>query len=84
MLKKTVKEEVKKEIPEAKVESFSNFKGKPMVRITGNFFGGGFNISKNKVKAIFENEALLKDFSNGKYDQQISELTDNEVLAYEQ
>jgi hypothetical protein len=45
-----------------------------MVRIKGNFYKDGFNISKNKVKAILDNIDLLKKFANGEFDKDILEL----------
>jgi hypothetical protein len=68
------------EKPVAKVKRYSRFKGQPMVHIFGNFFGGGFNLSKNKVNAVLENIDELKKFAAGEYDAQIAELADNEAL----
>ena len=33
--------------------------GTPMVKIKGNFFKGGFNLSKSKVKAVLDNIDIL-------------------------
>lgn len=65
------------------VEFFYRYKGRPMVRVAGNFLGGGFNMSKNKVKAILDNADALRGFVNGEYDQKISELEDDEVIVVE-
>ena len=64
----------------SKVKQFYYYKGKPMARIDGNFYMGGFNFSKNKIKAIFENEEILKRFANGEFDEEIQNLKDDEVL----
>jgi len=52
----------------------------PMVRIKGNFFKGGFNLSKSKVKAVLDNIELLQKFANGDLDKVINELEADEVL----
>ena len=54
--------------------------GIPMVKIKGNFFRGGFNLSKNKVKAIIDNIELLQKFANGEFDKEINELNFDEVI----
>ena len=54
--------------------------GTPMVRIKGNFYKGGFNLSKNKVKAVLDNLELMKQFANGDLDKQIEELKEDEVI----
>lgn len=64
----------------SKVESFSIYKGHPMIRFSGNFMGGGFSLSKNKVKAVLENIEEAKLFAEGKYDEQIKELGEGEIL----
>lgn len=64
------------------VESFTLFKGRPMVRIAGNFYGKGFNLSKNKAIAIMENIDVIKEFADGKFDDKILELGEEEVLEY--
>lgn len=69
-----------KQTIQTKIEHFYNFKGRPMVRISGNFMGGGFNMSKNKIKAILDNGDGLFDFVNGKFDQEILELAEDEIL----
>jgi len=62
------------------VKHFYFYKGKPMARIDGNFYMGGFNMSKNKIAAIFENEEILKKFVGGEFDETIKNLKDDEVL----
>ena len=62
------------------IQHYYNYKDHPMVRISGNFFGGGFNLSKNKLKAIRENLDELQDFIDGKLDKEILELKTDEVL----
>ena len=52
----------------------------PMVRIKGNFFGGGFNLSKNKVKAVLDNLDILQKFAKGDFDKEINVLKPDEVL----
>ena len=42
--------------------------------------GGGFSLSKNKVKAVLDLADQLRPFANGEYDQAISELGENEAL----
>ena len=81
-MKKVKKEEEVKTENKPVVEHFYRWKKAPMVRIKGNFFGGGFNMSKNKIKAILDNAAILKDFANGKLTEEIMELADDgsEVL----
>ena len=64
----------------ATVEHYSKFKGIPMVRIGGNFFRGGFNMSKNKVKAVLSLSKELKKFADGDLDQEIKALGEGEVL----
>ena len=61
-------------------ENFHRFKKSPMMRFKGNFFGGGFALSKNKVKAVIDNLALCGEFAAGKFDEQIMKLEDGEVL----
>jgi len=75
---KKTKEEKKEITP--KVKSFSKFRNARMSRIEGNFMGGGFNISQNKVKAILDNIDILKKFANGDFDKDIDELSDDEIL----
>ena len=55
-------------------------KGSMMVRIKGSFFAGGFNLSKNKVKAVLDNIELLTQFANGEFDKDIESLGEDEVL----
>ena len=55
-------------------------KGSHMVRIAGNFYRGGFNISKNKIKAILTYADELKRFAKGEYDTDIDKLKEGEVL----
>jgi hypothetical protein len=54
------------------------FKGKPMVRIKGNFMKGGFSISRAKVKAILENREALEKFAAGEFDKDILETPEGE------
>ena len=79
MKKEKITKTERTDIP-VKIDYFYNFKGKPMVRIAGNFMSGGFNLSKNKVKAVLDNAAVLKDFADGKLDSGLSELAEDEVL----
>jgi len=78
--KKTEAQKTEKQVPV--VKSFSKFRSARMVRIEGSFMGGGFNISQNKIKAILadNNIEILKDFANNKFDQEIDELQDDEIL----
>lgn len=55
--------------------------GVPMVRIKGDFFGGGFNLSKNKAKAILNNIDIIKEFADGQYDKAINKLKEGEVFT---
>lgn len=68
------------EIPTV-IEHYSQFKGKPMVRFSGNFMGGGFSMSKNKVRAVLDNAEALRDFVEGKLDAAIAELGEDEALS---
>ena len=79
-MKKVKKQEKEKEPVKNEVTHYSKFKGRPMVYIKGNFFNGGFAISKNKVKAILDNIEELKRFANGDYDERIMELEQDEIL----
>lgn len=80
-MKKVKKEESQKLEIKNIVESFYLYKGKSrMVKIKGSFFGGGFNLSQNKVKAVFENKELLQNFVNGDFDKDIDELQEDEIL----
>jgi hypothetical protein len=71
------------EVPN-RLDGFSLFKGSPMVRITGNFMGGGFNLSKNKAKAVLELADKIRPFAMGEYDEQIKTLGEGETLKYEE
>lgn len=62
------------------VEHYTNYKGRPMVRIKGNFYGGGFNLSRNKLLAVVENYDELQAFIKGEFDNEIKELQEGEVL----
>jgi len=75
--KKSDKEEIK---IKPKIEHYYLWKKTPMVRISGDFFGGGFNLSKNKAKAIIENIEAIRNFASGKLDEDIKKLKDEEVL----
>lgn len=77
-----VKKENKSEekVPVDIVKHFSKFKKARMVRIDGNFMGGGFRISQNKIKAILENIDVLSQFAHGDFDNQIDELQEDEIL----
>lgn len=79
-MKVVKKEAVEKKEIVSRVKSLSKFQGHAMALIEGNFKGGGFNISKNKLKAIFENEAFLKRFTKGEFDKKIADLKDDEVI----
>ena len=65
---------------EPDIEHYSCYRGTPMVRISGNFMGGGFNLSKNKAKAILELAKDLKPFANGDMDEDIKSLEDDEII----
>lgn len=65
---------------EAKVTGYFNYKGYPMVNISGNVARGQFALSKNKVAAILENIEELKKFADGFYDDDIKNLADGESL----
>ena len=73
-------EPIDKSKPKNVVEHFYNYKGVPMVRIKGNFYGNGFNLSKNKLLAILANKEALADFAAGRLDEQILNLNEDEVL----
>lgn len=62
------------------IEHYSNYKGTPMVRISGNFARGGFNMSRNKIKAVITNIDQLRKFAAGDFDTEILELKEDEVL----
>lgn len=65
---------------EVSIEHYYNYKNIPMVRIKGSFYSGGFNMSKNKLKAIFDLQDQLTDFVAGKFDEEIKTLEDGVVL----
>lgn len=82
---------VKKDVVKSTVEYFYKYTpkdkdGKPkgksiqMVHINGNFYGNGFNMSRNKIKAIMDNLELMKQFSQGKFDAVIDKLEEGEAL----
>ncbi len=78
-------EKVKPGVSASRIEGYSRFfkNGKPlsrMVRISGNFMGGGFNLSQNKVLAVLENIDELRKFAEGEYDPEIDELKEDDVL----
>ena len=52
----------------------------PMVRIKGDFYGGGFNLSKNKAQAIVSNIEEIEKFARGDFDKQILELQEDEII----
>lgn len=62
------------------IDYFYNWKGKPMVKIGGNFFGFGFRISKNKLKTIFKLMKVLKPFTKGEYDNRLEKLPEDTAL----
>ena len=72
--------EKKEQSRPGRVKNFFKFKNSLMVRIEGNYFGGGFNMSKNKVKDILENKDILLKFVNGEFDEEISKLEENQAL----
>lgn len=74
-----IQEETKEEEKTA-LEHFYNFKGTPMVRFKGNFYRGGFNVSKNKVRAVIENLEIMKQFINGDFDEAIAGLQEGQAL----
>ena len=75
------KEKVEKKDLTPKVEGFLLYQGKtPMVSISGNFFRGKFQLSKNKVKAVLDNVEALKAFANGDLDKEILALGADEEL----
>lgn len=69
-----------KENVQGRVKQFFIFKGSPMVRIEGNYYTGGFNISKNKVRDILNNVEILKEFVSGDLDDRMKELEEGEAL----
>jgi hypothetical protein len=77
---KVEKVATKADVSFSKVQHFSNYKGHPMVRISGNFMGGGFQLSKGKLIAVLANLKELKDFAEGKHDDAIANLKEDEVL----
>lgn len=65
----------------SKIDHYYVFKDAFMVRIVGNFFTGGFNLSKNKARAVLENIDEIKEFVDGNYDNDIKKLSEDEVLV---
>lgn len=63
------------------VNAYGRFKKARMAHIKGNFMGGGFQLSQNKVKAVLDNIDELAKFANGEYDEAIDRLEDDQVLA---
>ena len=41
----------------------------------------GFNLSKNKAKAILNNIDIIKEFADGQYDKAINKLKEGEVFT---
>jgi hypothetical protein len=88
-MKKVKAEEVAEEVAKATIQHYSKYKkkpedkGVPMVRVKGNFYGDGFNFSKNKAIAIMDNVEEIKKFAAGEFDKEIMELKDGEVLIPE-
>ncbi|MDD5589376.1 MAG: hypothetical protein PHP92_04950 [Candidatus Nanoarchaeia archaeon] len=76
---KTIKKEEKEKVVN-KVEHYYNYKGKLMVKISGNFMGGGFSLSQNKAKAVLDNLDEIKKFVSGQYDEKIKELKEDQIL----
>jgi len=70
----------RKEMMEPEVDHFFKYKGRPMVRIKGNFYGGGFSISKNKLMAIRKLLEKLESFIDGQLDEKITSLNENQVI----
>jgi len=62
------------------VHSIFKFKNARMMRITGSFIKGGFNISQNKLKAILDNLETVQKFVKGEYNKEIDELKEDEIL----
>ena len=62
------------------VDSLSKFKNARMMRISGSFMKGGFNISQNKLKAVLDNLEIVQKFVKGDYNKEIDELQENEIL----
>jgi hypothetical protein len=79
-MQKVKKQESEKAEVVNKVDSFSKFQKARMVRITGSFMKGGFNISQNKVKAILENIDVMEKFVKGDFNSKIDELEEDEIL----
>jgi len=89
---KLEKDETGEEVIPSTIEHFYKFvpkdkeglpklgSGVPMVKIKGNFYRGGFNLSKNKVKAVLDNLEVLQKFANGEFDKDIKELKEDEVI----
>lgn len=80
MLKVKKPKEIEKKDITSEVKSLYKFKNARMIRVVGNFMGGGFNVSQNKVKAILENIEVMRKFANGEFDENIDELQEDEVL----
>ena len=73
----------------ATVSHYYNYKAKNakkaslMVYIKGDFFNGGFSLSKNKAIALIQCLDEIKGFATGNYDVQLSELNADQILAVE-
>lgn len=70
-------------VQKAKVGYYTNVQAKnakastPAVYIEGNFFRGGFQLSKNKIIAILQCAEELRKFADGAYDEDIGKLKVN-------
>lgn len=70
----------RKKLLTSEVTSFYKYRNARMARFTGNFMGGGFNVTQSKVKAILDNIEIMREFVNGVFDENIDELTESEIL----
>ncbi len=87
MKKKTIEQKSPKEKAaemRPTIEHYYSFNKKPMVRIKGSFYGGGFNLSYNKLKAVIDLLPELKAFAGGEHNELIKGLEENEVLVPEE
>lgn len=61
-----------------KIDYFFKYHGKRCVRIKGNFWYGGFNLSQNKAAAVIANLDSIRAFVEGKLNGEIDNLKDKE------
>jgi hypothetical protein len=67
-----------RDVTPPKIDYYFKFHGKRCVRIKGNFWYGGFNLSQNKAAAILSNLEQIQQFVKGGFDGEIDQLTDKE------